>query len=180
MTNQEELAKAYRNYREECGLNDPIMLDEIEEAYFQGISKQADVQSDDLDVAIGEYCSNPDNFITFIDTGFAYRSEEKDDIPLIIKAIKFGAQWQRTQNSISLSNDIEEAAEDYGLRQGAELKPFATKFFKTGAQWYEQQMLKNSITTIIQEDDCGDLVPTISNLKNFEEGDKVKVIIIKQ
>ena len=267
MTKQEELAKEYRNYREECGINDPIMLDEIEEAYFQGISKQADVQSDDLDVAIGDYCSNSDNFITFIDTGFAYRSEEKDDIPLIIKAIKFGAQWQQNQiakenmllpfkeydNLMDSINKKKKEGYDAGFKQGMldfnrehtsntlekeivhwldeglpneeevvdhiketarhftnwqkqkdtlpvsdDLEEVAQKWayseyhqdngsdcdclysgFKKGAQWQEQQMMKNSITTIIQEDDCGDLVPTLSNLKDFNEGDKVKVLIIK-
>lgn len=60
-------------------------------------SLQEEPVSEDLDIAIGEYCSNPDNFITYIDVAFAYRSEQKDDIPLIIKAIKFGAQWQKQQ-----------------------------------------------------------------------------------
>lgn len=60
-------------------------------------SIQEEPVSEDLDIAIGEYCSNPDNFITYIDVAFAYRSEQKDDIPLIIKAIKFGAQWQKQQ-----------------------------------------------------------------------------------
>lgn len=58
-------------------------------------SMQDEPVSEDLDTAIGEYCTNPDNFISYIDTGFAYRSEQKDDIPLIIKAIKFGAKWQK-------------------------------------------------------------------------------------
>ena len=60
-------------------------------------NKKEEPVSDELDIAIGEYCSNPDNFITYIDVAFAYRSEQKDDIPLIIKAIKFGAKWQKEQ-----------------------------------------------------------------------------------
>jgi len=32
-----------------------------------------------------------------------------------------------------VSEDLEIAAEDYGIRQGAELKPFAIKYFKAGA-----------------------------------------------
>jgi len=47
--------------------------------------------SEDLEEAIGEYCSNPDNFATWIG------GKETDDIPLIIKAIKFGANWQKEQ-----------------------------------------------------------------------------------
>lgn len=47
--------------------------------------------SEDLEEAIGEYCSNPDNFATWIG------GKDNDDIPLIIKAIKFGAKWQKGQ-----------------------------------------------------------------------------------
>jgi hypothetical protein len=47
--------------------------------------------SEDLEEAIGEYCSNPDNFATWIG------GKDNDDIPLIIKAIKFGAKWQKQQ-----------------------------------------------------------------------------------
>jgi hypothetical protein len=47
--------------------------------------------SEDLEEAIGECCSNPDNFATWIG------GKDNDDIPLIIKAIKFGAKWQKQQ-----------------------------------------------------------------------------------
>lgn len=53
--------------------------------------------SEDLEKEIGKYCSNPENFITYIDVGFKQSPIEKDDIPLIIKAIKFGAKWQKEQ-----------------------------------------------------------------------------------
>lgn len=38
MTQKEfaQAAVAYRKYRERCGVKDPVMLDEIEEAYFKG------------------------------------------------------------------------------------------------------------------------------------------------
>lgn len=52
---------------------------------------QEEPVSEDLEEAIGEYCSNPDNFATWIG------GKDNDDIPLIIKAIKFGAKWQKTQ-----------------------------------------------------------------------------------
>lgn len=35
---------------------------------------------------------------------------------------------------------LEEAAEEYGKRQGLELKPFAIKFFKAGAEWMKAKM----------------------------------------
>ena len=38
------------------------------------------------------------------------------------------------------SEDLEEAANEFGIRQGVELKPFAIKFFTAGAEWQKQQM----------------------------------------
>lgn len=43
MTKQEEQAKAYRDYREECGVESPTVLDEIEEAFYQGMLKQEEI-----------------------------------------------------------------------------------------------------------------------------------------
>ena len=60
-------------------------------------SMQGEPVSEDLEEEIGKYCSNPENFITYIDVGFKQSPIEKDDIPLIIKAIKFGANWQKQQ-----------------------------------------------------------------------------------
>lgn len=34
---------------------------------------------------------------------------------------------------------LEDAAEEYGVRQGVELKPYAVKFFKAGAEWQKEQ-----------------------------------------
>ena len=40
MTKQEKEAEEYRQYRYVCGLKDPVTLNEIEEAYYQGMLKQ--------------------------------------------------------------------------------------------------------------------------------------------
>ena len=37
------------------------------------------------------------------------------------------------------SSDLDEAAEEFGKRQGLELKPFARKYFKVGAEWQYQK-----------------------------------------
>ena len=39
MIKTDELSKAYRKYREDCGVNDPVYLDEIEDAHFDGVEK---------------------------------------------------------------------------------------------------------------------------------------------
>ena len=36
MSKTEEKSKQYKEYREKLGIKDPVMLDEIEEAYFEG------------------------------------------------------------------------------------------------------------------------------------------------
>ena len=39
MSKAEDLSKQYRNFREQCGIKDPVILDEIEEAYFEGYNQ---------------------------------------------------------------------------------------------------------------------------------------------
>lgn len=68
-------------------------MDEYHQFIINEYHKEEPV-SEDLDIAIGEYCSNPENFITYIDVGFKQSPIKNDDIPLIIKAIEFGANWQ--------------------------------------------------------------------------------------
>ena len=36
MSKAEEKSKQYKDFREQCGIKDPVMLDEIEEAYYGG------------------------------------------------------------------------------------------------------------------------------------------------
>ena len=36
MSKAEDLSKQYKDFREQCGVKDPVMLNEIEEAYFEG------------------------------------------------------------------------------------------------------------------------------------------------
>ena len=36
MSKAEDLSKQYRDFREQCGIKDPVMLNEIEEAYYEG------------------------------------------------------------------------------------------------------------------------------------------------
>lgn len=82
----------------ECPLNEEFGADDLEEFAMWGAdwvrNNKKEPVSEDLEEEIGKYCSNPENFITYIDGGFKQSPIEKDDIPLIIKAIKFGAKWQ--------------------------------------------------------------------------------------
>lgn len=40
--NLDEAAKEYRNFRKKCGIKDPVMLNEIEEAYYVGAEWMAE------------------------------------------------------------------------------------------------------------------------------------------
>ena len=47
MSKAEDLSKQYREFREQCGIKDPVILDEIEEAYFEGYNQA----EKDLDIS---------------------------------------------------------------------------------------------------------------------------------
>jgi hypothetical protein len=39
MSKAEDLSKQYREFREQCGIKDPVMLNEIEVAYYEGYNQ---------------------------------------------------------------------------------------------------------------------------------------------
>ena len=141
---------------------EPTIPDIVDEHYWEMLGEEP--VSENLEEAIGEYCSNPDNFISYVDTGFAYRSEQKDDIPLIIKAIRFGANWQKHKD------------ESY-------TKSMYKVGINTGKELMEQQMMAkairghvgqtiNGMLRALSDETFGDM--------GFTAGDKVKLIILKE
>lgn len=78
------------------------------------------------------------------------------------------ANWQKQKDVEVLLNHAKCIDESY------------KKGIKIGKAEMKQQMMKNAICTTMQEDDCGDIVPTIVNQKGFKVGDKVKIIILKE
>lgn len=102
-----EYYKEEHEYLEEeikfCAFSTSRYTDKERKALCEGceeeckFNKKEEPASEDLEEEIGKYCSNPENFITYIDVGFMQSPIKKDDIPLIIKAIKFGANWQLNQ-----------------------------------------------------------------------------------
>lgn len=52
MSKADEKSKQYRDFREQCGIKDPVMLDEIEEAYYEGY-QQAEK---DLELTYDDIC----------------------------------------------------------------------------------------------------------------------------
>ena len=68
MSKAEVKSKQYRDFREQCGIKDPVMLNEIEEAYYEGYNqaeKDNELTWDDMhaiaiieDRLIHEQCLN--------------------------------------------------------------------------------------------------------------------------
>lgn len=53
MSKADEKSKQYRDFREECGIKDPVMLDEIEEAYYEGCHQaEKDLELTWRDIAV--------------------------------------------------------------------------------------------------------------------------------
>lgn len=49
------------------------------------------------------------------------------------------------KNHVPSISNLDEAAEDFGKRQGLELRPSAEKFFKAGAEWMAGQGVSGKI-----------------------------------
>ena len=162
------------------------ILQAYKEAYYQAEKDNSfpkEQVSKDLDIAIGEYCSNPNNFVTYIDVAFGCKTEQKDDIPLIIKAIEFGAKWREEHpKEKPVSEDLEEATNNYcvNARKGYprvkdETDRYICSAFKAGSQWQKEQIMKNAVECEYFD---GSLFRNDLREK-YRDGDKVKTVIVK-
>ena len=83
--NYKEAEKAcleYRKFREECGIKDPVMLDEIEEAYYNGATSiQKHVWSDEDEENLQHCCGA-------IGAADYYTVEDKQDMIDWLKSLK--------------------------------------------------------------------------------------------
>lgn len=114
------------------------------------IWKDEEHVSEDLEEEIGKYCSNPENFITYIDVGFKQSPIKKDDIPLIIKAIKFGANWQKEHLT---AKGVEGVVHHFG---------------------------KCEVASVHYNDPTGIPMAYYLSSEGLSAGDKVKIIVIKE
>ena len=85
------------------------------------------------------------------------------------------------------SEDLEEAANIYANKQGLELKPFARRFFIAGANWQKEQLMKSATNgcyikrnKYTKQNVLNGLSVTCEAIQKFKDGDKVKVIIVKE
>lgn len=88
MSKAEELSEQYRDFREQCGIKDPVMLDEIEEAYFEGYNqaeKDLELTCNDIEIIINAFL---DYKIESIKSGKTKRYTDKEYYQEVLKRFK--------------------------------------------------------------------------------------------
>ena len=78
----EKASEEYRNFRMSCGIKDPVMLNEIEEAYYEGAIRQKPVEWSEKDEEALRLC------IRAIETVFYYKADLKLQATDWLKSIK--------------------------------------------------------------------------------------------
>jgi len=90
---------------------------------------------------------------------------------------------------VHVSEELEEAPKEYGIRQGAELRPFATKFFKAGAKWQKEQFEKNRLADCdkmteeeaeIESDFCIGIIESENRQPTFDDAIKYGMRLQKE
>ena len=87
--------------------------------------------------------------------------------------------WTMLDNIELLPFNLDEAAEEFGKRQGIELAPFAKKFFKSGVKWMTEQG-KTVEGYIVDEISHNGVAVILDNEEQFKPGDRVIVQIRKK
>ena len=85
-------------------------------------------------------------------------------------------------------NKLEEAAEEYAYKGISDelksiMKPLADeiiKIFIAGAEWQKSQMLKDAAEGIAHPEECEIWVNLLGYGYKYNDGDKVKIIIVKE
>ena len=88
MSKADEKSKQYRDFREQCGIKDPVMLDEIEEAYYEGYQqaeKDLELGCDDIEIIINAFL---DYKIESIKSGKTKRYTDKEYCQEVLKRFK--------------------------------------------------------------------------------------------
>lgn len=107
---------------------------------------------------------------------------EKNNVDNPVLGVSAGIVMEELRHLLSFIDNLSE--EPASERANNNHGQFSSYFDGgvTGMWIMKEEMMKNAISTIMQRDDCNDLVPTIGDMsaRGFEVGDKVKVIIIKE
>lgn len=76
------------------------------------------------------------------------------------------------------NEELNKAAEEYA--QDETMSGLAERAFKAGAKWQRERMMEDSIDGIARPDDCEIWVNLKGYGYNYKDGDKIKLIIIKE
>lgn len=90
----EEASAEYRKFREECGIKDPVMLDEIEEAYYNGATSRKPVDWSDEDEENLQHCC----MAISVDSLHTY--EDKQDMESWLQSLKNRCIWKPTKEHV--------------------------------------------------------------------------------
>lgn len=115
---------------------------------------------------------------------FNGKGVESEELKEIIRlAIIDGAKWADNHPmKPSLPSNLNKASEEYAFDVKA--KPFGNlvkEAFKAGAQWQKEQMMKDAVEGTVHNFSSNKPHPTVLvDAKGFNQGDKVRIIIIKE
>jgi len=132
--------------------------------------------SEDLEEAANNYVESIEHVLIITD-GIGWRRAYKENN--IIATFKAGANWQKRKDLQSEDIDIDNI-DDVDL-ENLEYPKDYVKGYSDGFKNAKQQMMKEAITTtVIQNDaDDGDMAYVAIPKRQLNEGDKIKLIIIK-
>jgi hypothetical protein len=133
----------------------------------------------------------------FDETSFQFKALQR-----LVSNYKKPVLIERTKEDLlnePTSNDLEEAAKKYAMKEypwqhGYESWNSPIKDFKAGAEWQKQQMIKDVVLETKVMMDCDGIetpyeewltlenteIPYIPDNLGLKEGDKVKIIIVKE
>jgi len=103
------------------------------------------------------------------------RLKDSDVEELCKQTARHFTNWQKQKDSI-VSGDLEEAAEEYSGKSSHPLN----NAFKAGAKWQKEHLMKDAVDGEIGYWNLRWLSVNADLPRTVEEGDKVKVILIKE
>lgn len=93
-------------------------------------------------------------------------------------AFKAGAEWQKEKTAWVYLKEAKDAVIALEKEKGEPLNPRVA--FVNGARWQKQQMLEEAVEGVARPDDCEIWVNLVGYGYKFKDGDKVKIIVVKE
>lgn len=91
----DKAAEEYRNFRLSCGIKDPAMLHEIEEAYYEGAIRQKPIERSEEDEKMLEDC------IGAVAAADYYPYEDKQNMEKWLESLKPQSHWKPSDEMLA-------------------------------------------------------------------------------